>query len=327
MAEKRGLEEDRRSGAPDRTDSGPASELPRPSTGARIVIEESPPRRTPGAGRHHDDTSLRIYLNDIGRVRLLTAAEEVALAKRIEAGDEGARRAMIEANLRLVVSIARRYVGRGLGLSDLIQEGNFGLMRATQKFDYRRGNKFSTYATWWIRQSITRALADKGRTVRLPVHIVERLSCIRRMTQELSQQLGREPEPGEVAAAVGLRETELQALLDVAEVPLSLDASVDPEGDASDLLALVPDASQATAFDVVYGQLQLRSIAQAIHELPERERSVVVMRYGLDGNEPRTLGEIATCFLISRERVRQVEAKALERLRFNGVIRRMREPK
>lgn len=323
MAEHRGLEEDR----PLQTPAGSEQEASSgaPSSAARIVVGERP--RPAGGANSYQDDSLRTYLNEIGRVKLLTAADEVSLAKRIEEGDEDARRSMIEANLRLVVSIARRYVGRGLNLSDLIQEGNFGLMRATQKFDYRRGNKFSTYATWWIRQAITRALADKGRTVRLPVHIVERLSCIRRMTQELSQSLGREPALGEVATAVGLGENELRALLDIAEVPLSLDASGDPDSDKSGLLALVADDSQVSAFDLMYGELQLRSIAQAIHELPERERRVVEMRYGLDGQEPRTLGEIAADFRISRERVRQVEAKALERLRFNGLIRRMQEQK
>ncbi len=284
-----------------------------------------PPRWTEDGGRRGEDTSLRQYLNQIGKVPLLTAQEEVELAKRIEAGDEAARRRMIESNLRLVVSIARRYVGRGLGLNDLIQEGNFGLMRATEKFDYRRGNKFSTYATWWIRQSVTRALADKGRTVRLPVHIVERLGAIRRTMQRLNQELGREPQPAEVAAEVGLRETELLALLDVAEVPLSLDASFDPEGEESPLMALVPDTSQVSAFDTVFGAMQARYLAQAIVDLPERERQVLVLRYGLGGDEPWTLGDIGAYFHISRERVRQVEAKALERLRFNGLIRRLRD--
>ncbi|MCZ7662419.1 MAG: sigma-70 family RNA polymerase sigma factor [Thermoleophilia bacterium] len=280
------------------------------------------------AGRHDgydEESSVRTYLNQIGRVPLLTAEQEVELARRIEEGDEAARRAMIEANLRLVVSIARRYLGRGLSFSDLVQEGNFGLMRATQKFDYRRGNKFSTYATWWIRQSITRALADKGRTVRLPVHIVERLSAIKRTVHELRQVLGREPDPGEVARELDISEDELQALLDVAEAPLSLDASVDPEGDSADLLSMISDPMQASPFDAVYERIQLRNIAQAICELPERERSVLVLRYGLAGEDPWTLGEIGDHFGISRERVRQIEAKAVERLRYNGLIRRMKE--
>lgn len=273
----------------------------------------------------HDESSVRTYLNDIGRVPLLTASEETELARRIEQGDEAARRHMIEANLRLVVSIARRYLGRGLGFSDLVQEGNFGLMRATQKFDYRRGNKFSTYATWWIRQSITRALADKGRTVRLPVHIVERLSAIKRTIHELRQDLGREPEGVEVAAAIGITEEDLHALLDVAETPLSLDATLDADSDSGDLMAIVSDPLQVSPFDVVYDRMRLRSISEAICDLPERERSIVVLRYGLDGREPWTLGQIGEHFQISRERVRQIESKALERLSYNGLIRRLKE--
>lgn len=272
-----------------------------------------------------EESSVRTYLNDIGRVPLLTAEEEVELARRIEQGDDAARRHMIEANLRLVVSIARRYVGRGLSFSDLVQEGNFGLMRATQKFDHRRGNKFSTYATWWIRQSITRALADKGRTVRLPVHVVERLSAITRTMHELRQDLGREPERAEIAAAIGISEEGLHALLDVATTPLSLDLALDADSDSADLMAIVSDPQQASPFDLVYDGIRLRSIAEAICDLPERERSIVVLRYGLDGNDPWTLGQIGEHFQISRERVRQIEAKALERLRYNGLIRRLKE--
>jgi len=272
-----------------------------------------------------DDSTVSTYLNQIGVVPLLAAEEEVALAKRIEMGDEAARRHMIEANLRLVVSIARRYVGRGLSFSDLVQEGNFGLMRATQKFDYRRGNKFSTYATWWIRQAVTRALADKGRTVRLPVHIVERLSAIARTTSDLRQRLGREPHLEEVAETVGLTPTEFQALLDVAESPLSLDASVDPDNESTELGALVADPNHVPFFDTVYQRLRVRTVAEAIMALPERERSVLVFRYGLNGDGPWTLGEIGEHFGISRERVRQIESKAIERLRSNGLIRRLRE--
>ncbi|GAB4255076.1 MAG: hypothetical protein Kow00129_16020 [Thermoleophilia bacterium] len=271
------------------------------------------------------EASFRTYLNGIGRTPLLTAEEEIELAKRIEKGDDAARRHMIEANLRLVVAIARRYVGRGLSFSDLVQEGNFGLMRATEKFDYRRGNKFSTYATWWIRQSITRALADKSRTVRLPVHVVERLASIRRVQSRLEQDLGREPEPAEVAFHLGLEEEELCQLLEISEGTLSLDASMDGDQDSSRLLAAVPDHSQPSPFDVVYRQMQLKALSGAIASLPERERVVIVLRYGLDGDRPWTLGEIAALLKVSRERVRQIEAKALERLRFNGLIRRVEE--
>lgn len=272
-----------------------------------------------------EEPSIGTYLNQIGAVALLTAEQEVELAKRIEVGDEAARRQMIEANLRLVVSIARRYVGRGLSFSDLVQEGNFGLMRATEKFDHRRGNKFSTYATWWIRQAITRGLADKGRTVRLPVHIVERMSAINRITHDLRQALGREPALEEVAEAVGISPDELQALFDVAETPLSLDMSMDPEGDSAALGSIVSDPAQVSSFDQVYAGLRSRIVADAILGLPERESEVLVLRYGLGGEEPWTLGEIGERFGISRERVRQIEAKALERLRFNGMIRRFRE--
>ncbi len=272
-----------------------------------------------------DEPSIGTYLNQIGAVALLTAQQEVELAKRIELGDEAARREMIEANLRLVVSIARRYVGRGLSFADLVQEGNFGLMRATEKFDHRRGNKFSTYATWWIRQAITRGLADKGRTVRLPVHIVERMSTINRITQDLRQVLGREPTMEEVAEAVGISPDELQALFDVAETPLSLDMSMDPEGDSAALGSIVSDPDQVSSFDQVYTALRLRIVADAIQSLPERESEVLILRYGLGGQDPWTLGEIGERLAISRERVRQIEAKALERLRFNGMIRRFRE--
>ena len=271
------------------------------------------------------EPSLQVYLKDIGRTPLLTAQEEVELAQRIEAGDEDARRRMIESNLRLVVSIARNYIGRGLSFGDLIQEGNFGLMRAIKKFDWRRGNKFSTYATWWIRQSITRGLADKGRTVRLPVHIVERLSAIRRTTHRLQQQLGREPELAEVAGEVGLTGDELQALFDAAETPLSLDAATDPEGEGYELLSVVPDTNDTPAFEVAFQRMKMRSLARAICDLPEREREVLILRYGLDADDPWTLGDIAKHLGISRERVRQIEARALDRLRFSGVIRRLRE--
>jgi RNA polymerase primary sigma factor len=287
--------------------------------------ERSAGKQGRGRDLFDEDSSVRTYLNQIGRVPLLTAQQEVELAKRIEQGDEAARRQMIEANLRLVVSIARRYLGRGLPFSDLVQEGNFGLMRATQKFDHRRGNKFSTYATWWIRQAITRALADKGRTVRLPVHIVERLSAVRRTTQELLQELGREPELAEIATALGLSEEELRGLLGVAEIPLSLDATFDGESDSTDLMAMVSDVAQLNPFDQVYARIRLRSIAEAIYDLPQRERMVLVMRYGLGEQEPWTLGEIGEHFRISRERVRQIEAKALERLRYNGLVRRLKE--
>ncbi|NLE73172.1 MAG: sigma-70 family RNA polymerase sigma factor [Actinobacteria bacterium] len=271
------------------------------------------------------EPSLQVYLKDIGRTPLLTAQEEVELAQRIEAGDEEARRRMIESNLRLVVSIARNYVGRGLSFGDLIQEGNFGLMRAIKKFDWRRGNKFSTYATWWIRQSITRGLADKSRTVRLPVHIVERLSAIRRTTRRLQQQLGRDPSLEEVGDEVGLTEDELQALFDAAETPLSLDAATDPKGEGYELLSVVADTNEMPAFDVAYQRMKVRGLARAICELPEREREVLILRYGLDSDAPWTLAEIAKHLAISRERVRQIEARALDRLRFNRTIRRLRE--
>jgi RNA polymerase primary sigma factor len=275
---------------------------------------------------HDHDSSFRIYLNQIGRVPLLTAQEEVELARRIDAGDEEARQVMIESNLRLVVSIARRYVGRGLSFSDLVQEGNFGLMRATEKFDHHRGNKFSTYATWWIRQAITRALADKARTVRLPVHVVERLSAVKRITNDLRQELGREPETAEVALEMGFTEQELRELNDISETPLSLDASMDHEDDGNELISAIADPTQVSPVDRMVERMQLRHVAQAICELPERERAILVLRFGLDGEDPWTLGEIGEHFGISRERVRQIENKALERLRYNGLIRRLKEP-
>jgi RNA polymerase primary sigma factor len=259
------------------------------------------------------DDPVRAYLNEIGKVRLLTAAEEVELAMQIEAGSEPARRHLIEANLRLVVSVARRYTSSGLPLLDLVQEGNIGLMRAVEKFDYRRGFKFSTYATWWIRQAISRAVADKARTIRLPVHVGERHSQLLRITRTLTQELGREPTEEEVAAAAGLKVEQVRTLRTAAREPVSLDLPIGDE-DGGRLGDLVEDANpgpeQTVSATVV--RTEIESILTA---LTPRERRVIQLRFGLVDDHQRTLEEVGRRLGVTRERARQIETTALRRLR------------
>ncbi len=258
--------------------------------------------------------SLRLYLHSIGRVELLTADGEVALAKRIERGDADAKRHMVEANLRLVVSIAKNYVGRGLSLLDLIQEGSLGLIRAVEKFDHRRGYKFSTYATWWIRQAVTRAVADKSRTIRIPVHVNEKLNRVRSAERELVQDLGREPDAAEVAAEAGLDPAEVRELLGVAATPVSLEAPIGDE-DGGRLADLVPDESGAEPFERATDALQREGLRRALGQLSEREQRVIELRYGLSGEPPYTLERIGTVLGITRERVRQIETNSLRKLK------------
>jgi RNA polymerase primary sigma factor len=258
--------------------------------------------------------ALRMYLRAIGRVPLLTAAEEIELAKRIEKGDLQAKQHMVEANLRLVVSIAKGYLGRGLGLLDLIQEGSLGLIRAVEKFDYRRGFKFSTYATWWIRQAVSRAIADKARTIRVPVHMVEKIGRVNHAERRLLSRLGREPSIAELAAELELTEQEVREIQKYGMQPVSLDKPVGDEDDTS-LGDFVEDTQSPTALDVAAAEMRKAHVDQALAELGERERQVLALRYGLDGGEQHTLDEVGRMFDITRERVRQIEGQSLRRLR------------
>jgi RNA polymerase primary sigma factor len=257
--------------------------------------------------------SLRLYLREIGRVPLLTADQEVYLAKRIERGDMAAKTQMIEANLRLVVSIAKGHLGRGLSFLDLIQEGSLGLIRAVEKFDYRRGYKFSTYATWWIRQAVTRAIADKARTIRIPVHMVERLNKVVQAERRLVQQLAREPDPEEIAAELELSADEVREILRMARVPVSLERPVGEDGEAS-LGDFVEDESAASPLEQAALALRRRALRQVLDSLPERERHVIELRYGLDGAAPRTLEQVGRTFGVTRERIRQIEHATLKQL-------------
>jgi RNA polymerase primary sigma factor len=268
--------------------------------------------------------SLRLYLRSIGRVELLTAEEEIALAKRIEKGDMVAKRHMVEANLRLVVSIAKGYLGRGLGFLDLIQEGSLGLIRAVEKFDYRRGYKFSTYATWWIRQAVTRAIADKARTIRIPVHMVEKLNRVAHVERQLVQRLGREPEPQEIAAELKISVREVRDILRVAQMPVSLEKPVGDE-DESELGDFVADDQTEEPFDAATENLQREDIQRALDALPERERQVIELRYGLRGHEPLTLEEVGRAFGVTRERIRQIENNTLKKLKQLPEAQRLRE--
>jgi RNA polymerase primary sigma factor len=268
--------------------------------------------------------SLRLYLRSIGRVELLTADQEIELAKRIEKGDMDAKRHMVEANLRLVVSIAKGYLGRGLSFLDLIQEGSLGLIRAVEKFDYRRGYKFSTYATWWIRQAVTRAIADKARTIRIPVHMVEKLNRVAHVERQLVQRLGREPEPQEIAAELEITVREVRDILRVAQMPISLEKPIGDE-EESELGDFVADDQTEEPFEAATENLQREDIQKALDALPERERQVIELRYGLRGHEPLTLEEVGRAFGVTRERIRQIENNTLKKLKQLPEAQRLRE--
>ena len=268
--------------------------------------------------------SLRLYLRAIGRVPLLSADEEVALAKRIERGDVAAKQHMVEANLRLVVSIAKGYVGRGLTLLDLIQEGSLGLIRAVEKFDYRRGYKFSTYATWWIRQAVTRSLADKGRTIRIPVHMVERLNKLVHAERRLIQQLGREPCVDELANELECTPREVRDVMRITQQPVSLEKPVGEEDDSA-LSDFVEDVTAESPFEIASEALRRENITRVLASLPTREREVIEMRYGIVGQRPRTLEEVGRAFNITRERVRQIENRTLKKLQTLPDAQHLRE--
>ena len=267
---------------------------------------------------------VRMYLKEIGNVPLLTTEQEVELAKRVEAGDEEAKKQLTEANLRLVVSIAKKYVGRGMPFLDLIQEGNMGLMKAVDKFDYTKGYKFSTYATWWIRQAITRGIADTGRTIRVPVHMVETINKTLRMTRTLLQELGREPTPEEVAERLNVSVSRVREVLKISRDPVSLDTPIGEEDD-SHLGDFIQDDSALSPADSAAFSMLRAELATALESLTDRERQVVKLRFGLEDGRARTLEEVGKEFNVTRERIRQIEAKALRKLRHPSRSKRLKD--
>ncbi len=268
--------------------------------------------------------SLQLFLKDIGKVRLLTAQEEVDLAKRIERGDLDAKQKMVESNLRLVVSIAKNYRNQGLPFLDLIQEGTLGLVRAAEKFDYRKGFKFSTYATWWIRQAIARALADKARTIRIPVHVVEKLNKIGRAERKLVTELGREPTPDEIAEVTGIDPEEVDQIKRSAQAPVSLEKPVGDE-EESEFGQFIADEKAESPFERAADLLTKEALREALENLSYRERRVLELRYGLGGEHPRTLDEVGRTFNVTRERIRQIENQSLKKLQSLAEAQKLRE--
>ena len=267
---------------------------------------------------------VRMYLKEIGRVDLLSANEEINLAKRIEEGDDEAKRRLAEANLRLVVSIAKRYVGRGMLFLDLIQEGNMGLMKAVEKFDYRKGYKFSTYATWWIRQAITRAIADQARTIRIPVHMVETINKLIRVQRQLLQDLGREPTPEEIGEDMELTPDKVREILKIAQEPVSLETPIGEEDD-SHLGDFIEDQDATSPSEHAAYELLKEQLEDVLDTLTDREENVLRLRFGLDDGRTRTLEEVGKVFGVTRERIRQIEAKALRKLRHPSRSKRLKD--
>lgn len=270
------------------------------------------------------DDPVRMYLKEIGRVPLLTAEEEVALAKRMQDGDELAQKRLAEANLRLVVSIAKRYVGRGMLFLDLIQEGNLGLIKAVEKFDYTKGYKFSTYATWWIRQAITRAIADQARTIRIPVHMVETINKLIRVSRQLLQQLGREPAPEEIAKEMEISVERVREIMKIAQEPVSLETPIGEEED-SHLGDFIEDQDAPAPADAASFMLLKEQLEDVLDTLTPREEKVLRLRFGLDDGRARTLEEVGQNFGVTRERIRQIEAKALRKLRHPSRSRKLKD--
>ena len=270
------------------------------------------------------DDPVRMYLKEIGKVPLLSAEEEIELAKRMEQGDVAAKKRLSEANLRLVVSIAKRYVGRGMLFLDLIQEGNMGLIKAVEKFDYRKGYKFSTYATWWIRQAITRAIADQARTIRIPVHMVETINKLIRVSRQLLQQYGREPQPEEIAAEMGISEDKVREIMKIAQEPVSLETPIGEEED-SHLGDFIPDDDAPAPAEAAARTLMKEQLLNALKTLTPREEMVLKLRFGLEDGRQHTLEEVGREFKVTRERIRQIEAKALRKLRHPSRSRKLKE--
>ncbi|MDR1135672.1 MAG: RNA polymerase sigma factor RpoD [Clostridiales Family XIII bacterium] len=270
------------------------------------------------------DDPVRMYLKEIGTVPLLTADEEVELAMRMENGDSSAKQRLCEANLRLVVSIAKRYVGRGMLFLDLIQEGNFGLIKAVDKFDWRKGYKFSTYATWWIRQAITRSIADQARTIRIPVHMVETINKLIRISRQLLQEYGREPLPEEIAAEMDISEDKVREILKIAQEPVSLETPIGEEED-SHLGDFIPDEDVQAPADAAAFSMLKEQLIEVLDTLTEREQKVLILRFGLDDGRARTLEEVGKRFDVTRERIRQIEAKALRKLRHPSRSRKLKD--
>lgn len=270
------------------------------------------------------DDPVRMYLKEIGKVPLLTAAEEISIAKRMADGDEEARKELIDANLRLVVSVAKKYVGKGLLFLDLIQEGNLGLIKAVEKFDYRKGYKFSTYATWWIRQAITRAIADQARTIRIPVHMVETINKLIRCQRQLIQELGREPRPEEIAKEMDITVEKVREIKKIAQEPVSLETPIGEEED-SHLGDFIPDEDAPEPATVASFTLLREQLMEVLDTLTPREEMVIRLRFGLDDGKTRTLEEVGRVFKVTRERIRQIEAKALRKLRQPSRSKKLRD--
>ena len=270
------------------------------------------------------DDPVRMYLKEIGKVSLLTQEEEIELAVRMSQGDEDAKKQLAEANLRLVVSVAKRYVGRGMLFLDLIQEGNLGLIKAVEKFDYRKGYKFSTYATWWIRQAITRAIADQARTIRIPVHMVETINKLIRVNRQLLQEYGREPRPDEIAREMGISEEKVREIIKVAQEPVSLETPIGEEED-SHLGDFIPDDDAPAPAEVAAFTLLKEQLMEVLDTLTPREEKVLRLRFGLDDGKARTLEEVGREFNVTRERIRQIEAKALRKLRHPSRSKKLKD--
>ena len=294
--------------------------------GAAQVVQASDTSAHPAVADEGCDTAVddpvRMYLREIGNVELLTAEEEIDLAKRIEQGDEEARKHLSEANLRLVVAIAKVHTGRGLPLSDLIQEGNIGLMKAVEKFDYRKGNRFSTYATWWIRQSISRAIADQSRTIRIPVHMVEYVNRLLRMSRQLTQELGREATAAEIANRLGISEKRVHEVLCMIQEPRSIDAPIGEEEDGR-FGDFIPDTTTLSPEDSASQMMMREQLEGVLRTLSPREQAVLALRFGLDDQGMHTLDEVGKIFQVTRERIRQIESRAIRKLQANRKCRQL----